>query len=51
MSGSLRFDKELKLPLPRITYDDAMLKYGCDAPDLRFDLEIVKESLAPISVR
>ncbi|MDC7125306.1 MAG: aspartate--tRNA ligase [Spirochaetales bacterium] len=35
------FDKDLKLPLPRITYEDAMLKYGCDKPDLRFDLEIV----------
>ena len=35
------FNKDLKLPLPRITYDEAMLKYGCDAPDLRFDLEIV----------
>lgn len=22
-------------PYPRITYDDAMLKYGCDKPDLR----------------
>lgn len=36
------FNIELKLPLPRITYDDAMLKYGCDAPDMRFDLEIVE---------
>ena len=36
------FNKELKLPLPRITYDEAMLKYGCDAPDMRFDLEIVE---------
>ncbi|MCL2293831.1 MAG: aspartate--tRNA ligase [Spirochaetes bacterium] len=36
-----KFNKELALPLPRITFDDAMLKYGCDAPDLRYGLEIV----------
>ncbi len=34
--------KEIKTPFPRITYDDAMLKYGSDHPDLRFGWEIVE---------
>ena len=32
---------ELKTPLPRITYDEAMRRFGSDAPDLRYGLEIV----------
>src|SRR5207253_2576444 len=29
------------LPLPRIKYADAMLRYGSDKPDLRYAMEIV----------
>ncbi len=32
---------DVPLPLPRMTYDEAMRRFGHDAPDLRFDLELV----------
>ena len=35
-------DVDLPTPFPRITYADAMSKYGSDKPDLRFDLELVE---------
>ena len=33
-------DVELAVPFPRMAYEDAMLRYGTDKPDLRITLEI-----------
>ncbi len=32
---------EVPTPLPRMTYDEAMERFGHDAPDLRFGLELI----------
>ncbi len=32
--------RALATPLPRLTYDESMRRFGCDSPDLRFAMEI-----------
>jgi aspartyl-tRNA synthetase len=37
-------DIDLPRPFPRLTYAEAMNRYGCDKPDTRYDLELVDVS-------
>jgi aspartyl-tRNA synthetase len=40
------WSRDLQLPLPRLTFDEAMETYGSDKPDLRFDLKM--KTLNPV---
>ncbi len=34
-------NKDLQIPFPRLTFDQAMMRFGTDKPDTRFGLEII----------
>ncbi|MPZ49904.1 MAG: aspartate--tRNA ligase [Dehalococcoidia bacterium] len=41
MAQTLRPNLKLKTPFPRLTYAEAMRRYGSDKPDIRYGLELV----------
>lgn len=44
MTNDLTSKKIVQCPFPRITYLDAMNKYGSDKPDIRYEMEMVEVS-------
>ncbi len=46
-TGSEILGLDVRLPLPRLTYAECMERFGHDAPDLRFGLEII--DLTPLA--
>ena len=44
VAAVLRPDQQIPTPLPRLTYSEAMARYGTDKPDLRLQMPIVELS-------